>query len=149
MKLTRTNSSNPDFVKLVAKLDAYLAAIDGDEHVFYAQHNKIDELNYVSIAYEQDRPVGCGAIKEFDSQTMEIKRMFTDPDVRGLGIATKVLIELEKWAVELGYSRSVLETGRRMPDAINLYEKNGYTSIPNYGQYVGIENSVCFEKKLM
>lgn len=149
MRLLKTDSSDNDFIKLVAKLDAYLKVIDGDEHAFYAQHNTIDKLNHVIIAYEQDQPVGCGAIKAFDGNTMEVKRMFTDPDVRGKGIATKVLTELEQWALELGFNKCILETGKRMPDAINLYKKNGYTPIPNYGQYIGVENSVCFEKELL
>jgi len=55
---------------------------------------------------------------------------------------------LEHWAVELGYKKCVLETGKRQPDAIALYTKQGYESIPNYGQYMGMENSVCFEKEL-
>lgn len=149
MRLLKTDSFDKDFIKLVAKLDAYLKVIDGDEHAFYAQHNTIDKLNHVIIAYERDQPVGCGAIKAFDGNTMEVKRMFTDPDVRGKGIATKVLTELEQWALELGFNKCILETGKRMPDAINLYKKNGYTPIPNYGQYIGVENSVCFEKELL
>lgn len=149
MKLIRTNSSDLDFIKLVAKLDAYLKVIDGDEHAFYAQHNTIDKLNHVIVAYENDHPLACGAIKEFDDSTMEVKRMFTDTKARGKGLATKVLTELENWAIELGYTKCILETGKRMPDAVNLYKKNGYTIIPNYGQYTGVENSVCFEKELL
>ena len=74
--------------------------------------------------------------------------MFVNPIARKLGVATKVLGELEKWAKELGYKSCILETGKKQPEAIALYEKNGYRSIPNYGQYDGIENSLCFEKKL-
>ena len=94
-------------------------------------------------------PVGCGAMKEYSPITMEVKRMYTNPESRGMGIATFVLNELEKWALELGYEKCILETGKRQPEAIALYKKNGYLSIPNYGQYVGIENSVCFEKSLI
>ena len=79
---------------------------------------------------------------------MEIKRMYTSPGSRGTGIATKILTELEVWATELSYERCVLETGKRQPEAIRLYTKSGYQQIPNYGQYVGIENSICFEKEL-
>jgi putative acetyltransferase len=59
-----------------------------------------------------------------------------------------VLAELEAWAAELGYPKCVLETGKRQPEAIALYEKQGYQRISNYGQYIGVENSVCFEKVL-
>jgi GNAT superfamily N-acetyltransferase len=79
---------------------------------------------------------------------MEIKRMYTLPECRGKGIATKVLIELEKWANELSYEKCILETGKKQPEAIALYKKNGYKLIPNYGQYAEMENSVCFEKEI-
>jgi hypothetical protein len=55
---------------------------------------------------------------------------------------------LEKWTAELSYGKCILETGIKQPEAIGLYKKSGYTVIPNYGQYAGIENSVCFEKQL-
>ncbi len=148
IKLIRINSNNPDFIELVKDLDADLANRDGDEHRFYAPFNKIVHIKQAVVAYDNDRPVGCGAIKEFDQNTMEIKRMYTTPVSRGKGLATQVLIELENWATELGYKKCVLETGKRQPEAIELYKKNGYAVIPNYGQYVGIENSVCFEKLL-
>ncbi len=148
IRLIRTDSSNSDFKKLVEQLDAYLAKIDGDEHGFYAQFNTIDALKHVVIAYEKGLPVSCGAIKQAGSDNMEVKRMYTLPEHRGKGIATKVLFILEQWAKELSFAQCVLETGKRQPEAIRLYEKNGYQLIPNYGQYIGIENSVCFGKRL-
>ena len=146
--IKRTNSSDVDFVKLVKLLDTELAIIDGDEHGFYAQYNKIDKINHVVLVYDNDVPIACGAIKEFSTEAMEVKRMFTQPDFRGKGVASLLLSELEKWAKKLGYQKCVLETGKRQEDAVALYQKNAYQIIPNYGQYVGIENSVCFEKKL-
>lgn len=142
----RTNSADKDFIQLVRLLDSELSLRDGEEHGFYDQFNKIDQIKYVVIVYEDGIPVACGAIKEYDTNIMEVKRMFTRSERRGRGIASKVLGELEKWAVELTYKKCILETGIRQPEAIKLYEKNGYTSIPNYGQYAGIENSRCFEK---
>lgn len=147
-KLIRTTSDNPDFVSLVRLLDADLAKRDGQEHSFYAQYNTIASLNYVVVAYENEKAVGCGAIKEQATDAMEVKRMYVLPEIRNSGIATQVLTELENWAHELGYQKCVLETGKRQPEAIALYQKNGYKIIPNYGHYIGIENSVCFEKLL-
>jgi len=144
----RTNSDNKDFVELVKLLDADLARRDGSEHSFYAQFNKIDKIKYVVVAYEFDEPVGCGAIKEYSPNIVEVKRMYTSPGNRGKGIATKILIELEKWAAELSYEKCILETGKRQSEAVALYKKNGYQLIPNYGQYAGIENSLCFEKEM-
>ncbi len=145
----RTTSDDTDFVTLVRLLDAELNVIDGAEHAFYAQFNKIDKIKHVVVAYEDNTLVACGAIKTFDENTMEVKRMYTSEGYRGNGIASKVLIELEIWARELNYEKCVLETGVRQPDAIRLYEKNGYRSIPNYGQYINVENSRCFEKRLI
>jgi GNAT superfamily N-acetyltransferase len=148
IKIRRTDSDNQDFIELVKFLDADLAERDGDDHSFYAKFNKIEKIKYVVVAYENDKPVGCGAIKEYSPNTMEIKRMYTSPEGRGKGIATKVLTELEVWAAELFCEKCVLETGKRQPEAIGLYKKNGYTLIPNYGQYAEIENSLCFEKEI-
>ena len=148
VKLIRTDSRNLDFTELVKLLDADLAVKDGEDHSFYSQFNKIDNIRYVVVAYEDEKPSGCGAIKEFGADTMEIKRMFVNPESRRKGIAMKILSELENWALELSYTRCILETGKRQPDAIGLYKKTGYKSIPNYGQYAGVENSVCFEKYL-
>lgn len=148
ISIVRTNSDNHDFIELVKLLDADLAIRDGADHSFYAQFNKIDKIKYVVVAYENARPLGCGAIKEYGSNAGEIKRMYVLPESRGKGIATKVLSELEAWARELSYSKCILETGKRQPEAIRLYEKNGYMLIPNYGQYAKAENSVCFEKEL-
>jgi len=147
--LKRTDSSDEQFISLVRKLDADLAIRDGEDHSFYSQFNKIDKIRHTIVAFENGEPLGCGAIKEFDQDAMEVKRMYTSPEGRGKGIASTVLRELEKWALEMSYKKCVLETGKRQPEAISFYKKNGYTIIPNYGQYIGIENSVCFEKRLI
>lgn len=148
IRLFRTNSENEDFLNLVRLLDAGLAIVDGEDHSFYSQFNKVDKIRYVVVAYENQKPVGCGAIKEFEPGTMEVKRMFVLPEVRKKGIASKILNDLEIWSLELSCNKCVLETGKRQPEAIGLYKKSGYKQIPNYGQYIGVENSVCFEKTL-
>lgn len=145
---TRTDSTNTDFKMLVNQLDRYLMGINGDDHDFFDQFNKIDNIRHVVVLYLDGQPAGCGAIKEYEPGIMEVKRMFVPPAARGKGLATAVLKELEVWAAELGYEKCILETGDIMPDAIALYKKNGYNSIPNYGQYVGVASSVCFEKHL-
>ncbi len=147
-KIKRTNAANPDFIALVKELDAYLAITDGDDHAFYDQYNKLDAIKYVLVAYIDKVPVGCGAIKKFDNTTMEIKRMYVRPDKRGVGIADKIIAALEAWAKEMEYERCVLETGERQVAAVQFYHKAGYTRAENYGQYKGVENSLCFEKQL-
>ena len=133
IKIIRTNSEHPDFIELVRALDLDLAERDGQEHAFYAQFNKIDRIKFAVLAYDDELPVGCGAIKEYAPDTMEVKRMYTAPTHRGQGIAGRVLRELEDWAAEMSYAKCVLETGKREPEAIALYQKNGYELIPNYG----------------
>ena len=149
LKFVRTNSDNKDFLALVKELDQDLATRDGKDRVFYNQFNKLDTIKHVIVAFENDDPAGCGAIKHYSDDTMEIKRMFVPLNLRGKGIASLVLSELEKWTMELSYSKCILETGKRQPEAIALYKKNGYAVIPNYGQYENIENSICFHKLLI
>ena len=146
MNIIRTDSTNADFIFLVKELDDFLAILDGEEHAFYNQLNKIDTLKHALVAYDNGMPVACGAIREFSPGIMEVKRMYTVPGYRGRGIATKLLCELEKWAIELSCNKCVLETGWSQPDAIHMYIKHGYRRIPNYGKYAGVSNSVCFEK---
>lgn len=149
LQLIKTNAKDKDFVALIKLLDISLKVSDGDEHDFYNQFNGVDLIRYAVVAYWNDIPVGCGAIKEFDIETVEIKRMYTDTNYRGRKIATQILTNLEEWAKGLGYKRCILETGKKQPDAIRLYHKNKYQVIKNYGQYAGVKNSVCFEKRLI
>ncbi|POY37328.1 GNAT family N-acetyltransferase [Solitalea longa] len=146
--IKRVTSENDDFKSLVALLDEDLAIRDGDEHAFYHQFNKINLIKHAIVVYSDHTPVGCGAIKAFSDDRMEVKRMFVKPEFRRKGIASIILNELELWAEELNYPGLVLETGKNQPEAIRLYEKNNFAVIPNYGQYIGVTNSICFEKIL-
>ena len=147
--MIRTDSDNADFRELVKLLDADLAMRDGAEHSFYAQFNKIDKIREVVVAYENETAVGCGAFKEFEPKSAEIKRMYVCENMRGRGIAGEILQELENWAKELNFTECILETGLKQPEAIALYKKSGYEIIPNYGQYIGVENSVCMRKVII
>ncbi len=144
--IKRTTTENKDFKKLVLLLDQDLAIRDGEDHSFYAQFDKLEKINNVLVCYQNDIATGCGAFKEFDCNTVEIKRMFVNSDFRGKGIASRILNELEIWAREFKYNNFILETGKNNPNAIALYRKNGYEVIPNYAQYENIETSVCLKK---
>lgn len=148
MEIIRTDPDDLDFRALVALLDEELAVRDGAQHSFYAQFNKIDRIGHIVIAYAEGEAAGCGAFKEYSDGVAEIKRMFVRPEYRSRGIAGTMLNELENWAIEAGYSECILETGLKQPEAVRLYEKSGYTRIPNYGQYEGVENSVCMRKEI-
>lgn len=146
--IKRTDGNDEDFIALVRRLDQELSIIDGDQHSYYSQFNRIEGLNNVIVAYLDDKPSGCGAIKPAGDKTMEVKRMFVAKEARNKGMGSLILKGLEQWAAELGCTKCILETGKRQPDAIALYTKNGYSLTANWGQYVNIENSVCFSKEL-
>ncbi|WP_373512129.1 GNAT family N-acetyltransferase [Persicitalea sp.] len=147
--LRRTDSQNQDFIDLVALLNADLKMRDGEDNAFYSQFSKIDLIKHAVVAYDGEYPIGCGAIREYQPDRTEVKRMYVTPEGRGKGVATKILAELESWAAELGCRYCILETGKRQPEAIALYKKMGYRIIKNYGPYAGVENSVCFEKRIL
>ncbi len=146
IQLFRTDSENGHFRNLVRDLDAELAERDGPQHGFYHQFNGLEGLDRVVLAEQEGKSVACGGMKAFDPDTLEVKRMFTCPTNRGQGLVGLVLGELEHWAAEDGYKRIVLETGKRQPEAVSFYNKHGYSRIENYGPYIGVANSVCFEK---
>lgn len=145
-QIRRTHTGDPDFLQLVRMLDQDLAIRDGDDHAFYAQFNKLDKTYDAVLICIDNKAVGCGAIRPYSDDTMEVKRMFVLPELRGRGIGAMLLNELECWTREKGFRHCILETGKNQPEAIRLYQKCGYRSIPNYGQYELVENSVCFEK---
>lgn len=149
MKLVRTNSDHSDFIELIKHLDSELAIRDGEQASWFAQHNKVPNLETVIIAYEDNSPIGCGAFKKFDDKTAEVKRMFVFDHQRGKGVASQILNALENWAREMSYSKCILETGINQPEAIRLYEKNLYVRMAtNFPPYAGVKESICFEKVL-
>ncbi|UZT96967.1 GNAT family N-acetyltransferase [Chryseobacterium fluminis] len=148
MTIKRTDSSDTDFQNLVKLLDADLAIRNGEDHAFYDQFNKIDAIKNCIIVYIDATPAACGAFKPFEEDTVEIKRMYTHPDFRKKGLATAIVDELEVWASEKGYTKAVLESSLEQNEALSVYEKSGYERIPNYGQYIGIDKSVCYKKIL-
>ncbi len=145
--IVRTNSENRDFIKLVEFLNSDLAERDGVNHPL-SQFNTIDEIKYVVLAYENHKPIGCGAIAQYKLNTMEIKRMYVSPEARGKKIGGRILLELENWAKEMGTSRCILFTGINQPEANKLYGKNGYKEIPRYGKLLEIDDCLCFAKEL-
>lgn len=148
-KIVRSTSENRDFQELVSLLDQELDSRYGIVQKQYHQYNRIVSLDTVVIAYQDGQAAGSGCFKAFDANSVEIKRMVVKPDLRGTGIAEKILLELEHWAVEKGYTQAVLETGKKQPEAIRFYGRLGYKTIENYGQYIGNTNSICMAKQLV
>jgi putative acetyltransferase len=147
MKLSRVSSEHPDFISLISLLDQELTSINGDHDDFFKQYNK-PVLDGAVVAYLNENPVGCGAIKKHSHDTGEIKRMYTKESARGMKVAATVLGELEAIAKELGLKFCILETAKALKPAVQLYQKSGYELTENYDQYKNIETSVCMKKSL-
>ena len=100
------------------------------------------------VARLDGQAVGCGAVRNLEPGVGEVKRMYVTPNARRQGVAQAVLAKLETTARELGMHTLRLETGTRQPEAIRLYERQGYRRIPCFGEYVSDPFSVCYEKVL-
>ncbi len=144
-----TNSNNPDFLELVRSLDSDLHDINGEEQGEYDKHNVLEYIDSVILLYQNDSPIACGAFKEYDKTTVEMKRVYVTPKSRGLGISKELIMLLEKEAISRSYTRIILETGKEQIVAIALYESCKYLVMENYPPYNGLKNSVCMGKELI
>lgn len=145
LKIVKAEDDHLKF--LISKLDEHLSQLYPIEGIFGLNLNspKVNDTTFV-VAYIGDIPVGCGAIRPLDKETIELKRFYVDSHYRNKGIATQLLKFLEIKAKNSNYKNLVLETGNQQPEAISLYKKNGYNEIFPYGEYIGCDNSVCFAK---
>lgn len=84
------------------------------------------------IAMLQGEPAGCGAVKYHDSDPAEIKRMWVNETVRGLGLGRRILAELEARAASNGARLLRLETNDTLAEAIGLYRSAGYREVPAF-----------------
>ncbi|MFP5220190.1 MAG: GNAT family N-acetyltransferase [Actinomycetes bacterium] len=105
------------------------------------------------VAYERepadDTAVGCGGLRPGPAPgTAEVKRMYVVPHARGRRVAEQVLRVLERLAVDLGYTRLVLETGTAQPEAIRLYERLGWHPVAAFGHYAASPLSRCYGRDL-
>ena len=144
----RSSTNDPDFIYLVSLLDNEFWVVLHEDQSMYEQYNKVSGISTAIIVYDKEKAVACGCYKEYNTTTVEIKRMFVEKNHRGNGISKLVLKELENWADENGFQYAVLETSTHFTVAKNLYQRAGYIIIPNYDQYEGLEESVCMKKKL-
>ena len=149
LTMTRTNGRDPVFYALTRALDEDLRARYGAQMDFFGKFNHSLDITTALVVRLDGVPAGCGCFKPFSEDTVEIKRMFVSAEHRGRRIARAILAELEGWAKELGYRFAVVETGILQPEAIRLYEAAGYSRIPNYPPYEGVQESICFQKTLV
>jgi GNAT superfamily N-acetyltransferase len=140
-----------DARRLIAALDEHLASRYPPEQRFgpNLKPQQIAEgLGTFVIARLDGTAVGCGALRKLDDTSAEVKRMYVAPEVRGQGVAKKVLDHLESVGRELGVEKLVLETGIYQAEAIGLYHKAGFEPARCWGEYAESVTSVCFEKRI-
>jgi len=146
--LERAGPEDPEVRELIELLDGALRARYPDPTGVYAAKNRLAPDVRIVLLRADGKAVACGALRPFSEGTFEVKRMFVRDACRGKGYSRLVLDGLEKWARELGGRRLVLETGLGQTEALGLYRKSGFVRIDNYGEYAGMENSVCMEKSI-
>ncbi len=141
--------TDPELRRLIQRLDTELLQRYPADSIFSLNLNSsiVEKVTFV-VAETDDLTVGCGAILPIDDQTVELRRFYVEPSMRGQGIASAILRFLEDLARQRGYRHIVLETGPKQPGAIGLYHKFGYRQIPSYGEYEGCEYSLCMAKDL-
>lgn len=150
MKFVRTDGSNKDFIEncrlLDMDLDRRVGKIIARDQ--YKKYNQLDEIREAMVVYEDHKAVGGGAIRKYDDETVELKRIFVHTEYQGQGIGSQLVSMLIEWALELGYKRMILETGELLVESCAVYKKLGFVVIPNYGPYVEMPQSLCMAKEL-
>lgn len=147
MRIALESANQADIVALIEALDAYqkpLYPAESHHGIGVAALCQSNVLFAVART-EVGHAVACGAIVLSPGHG-EIKRMFTRPSHRGMGIAGRLLAFLEAQAIAGGCTRFVLETGQLQPEAIRMYERFGYERCAPFGEYVEDPNSVFMRK---
>lgn len=151
-----TRYDHPDAVLLTEQVQQeYVERYGGpDETAVDADHFDAPHGEFV-VGYLDGAPVATGgwrgrdaSCEGFEDGDAELKRMYVVPRARGLGLARRVLAELEAGAAAAGRTRMVLETGTMQPEAISLYTSCGYTPVTKFGHYKDSPLNVCLGKSL-
>lgn len=148
LTLSSADPSHPDAARLMDQLSDALQEITGDSgrSSFDPEDIRNGGRLFVIARDREGNAVGCGAYRPLQPGIAELKRMYAVPGSRGIGLA--ILSYLERQARAAGYEALWLETRRVNDRAVRFYERNGYARIPNFGNYAGRPEAVCFEKKL-
>jgi GNAT superfamily N-acetyltransferase len=145
--IERTTPDQPDCAALIEALSAYLGASYGrDGKASFGGWDKTDPRAIFVLARRGGAPAGCGALRPLDAATGEIKRMYAVPGCKGAGSAVLLCLEGEARALE--YQTLKLETLKANSSAIAFYLRHGYQVCDNFGQYIGRDECICFEKAL-
>lgn len=154
IEIRRTDMLSPQAQQFIHELNAETSSRypeEGANFFSLAPEEVVEGRGGFFIAYIGDEPVGCGAVRRYEPGVGEIKRMYVAPAARGKGVGGAILRALEAEARRLGFTRLVLETGPRQPEAIACYERAGFVHIPLFGEYAHSPHpdlSVCMAKDL-
>jgi GNAT superfamily N-acetyltransferase len=118
---------NAYFRELAARFEA---GFDGTDD--YAVDDMIPPTGLFVIARLDGDAVGCGGFKRVDKGAGEIKRVWTAPGARGMGVARRILRTLEAAARERGLKTLRLDTNRALTEAHALYRGEGYKEVPRF-----------------
>ncbi|GAA3769144.1 helix-turn-helix domain-containing GNAT family N-acetyltransferase [Streptomyces chiangmaiensis] len=137
--IERVDGASPD---ARACLDAYAADIDArfpegfDPAALVRPEEVSGDAGAFLVAYEESRPVGCGALRTLEPGVGEIRHVWVHPDARRLGLARRLLDGLERQAVAHGLALVRLDTHAVLTEAQAMYRACGYTEIPRYDDNV-------------
>ncbi len=150
MNFNRTDGKDKHFIENCRLLDMDLDRRVGKKikRDKYKKYNQLDEIKEAIVVYEDDKVIGGGAIRRYDDENMELKRVFVHTEYQGRGIGSRLVSLLIEWARELGYKRMILETGELLVESCAVYKKLGFQVIPNYGPYVDMPESLCMARNL-
>lgn len=141
---------DPDVVRLITamgrELDLRYGGVDG---LSPARAEDFLPPGLLLVADLDGDPVGCGGLRPYGEDAGEIKRMYVDPVVRGRGVARALLAALLAHARSSGMRRLVLETGTEQPEAVALYEREGWLRIPPFGHYAHDPRTRCYGLDLL
>lgn len=148
--LKEVSYDNADFICLCDELDSFLnRAIGGeDKREKYKKYNHLDTMDYVIVAYDEEKPVGCAALRKYSDEDIEVKRVFVREDYRGKNIGGMLIENLISYSKNLGYARMILETGEFLKASVRLYLRYGFERIQNYGAYVDMSESLCMGRSI-
>ena len=149
-RIEYTDGNDSRFIELCRQLDLFLTEIIGSDKqkTQYAQYNTLASIHDVVLVMEGDEAVGCGAIKQYDAHAMEMKRVFVKNECRHHGYGRIIVEALEILAKDKGFGKLILETGAPLIPAQKMYASCGFKPMDNYGQYEGMDSSVCMCKNI-
>ena len=139
---------DPDATRLIGAMEVELTARYGDGGLSPAAPQDFQPPGVFLVADLDGAAVACGAVRPMSGGVGEVKRMYVAPEARGRGVARSLLAALVAHARSSGMSRLQLETGTEQPEAVGLYESEGWTPIAPFGHYADDPRTRCYALEL-